>query len=224
LLEGQAQHALGREADSLAACQKAAERECPYPALSLSIASQLLQLDHPQLARQVLSGIEKPMAKELSYWLLLFQAGDRLKDADLMVKAGAQAYALAPKDPRIINNYAAALLIARQNPDQAIKLTVQLLSANPESLVAVVNHGAALLMNDRPVEAEELLHRVQTNVLNRTQLTLYKLDQFEAYLRLHQYDRAWSVSDQIETDLLYPTQQHWFKQARQQLPPRQKQG
>jgi predicted Zn-dependent protease len=147
---------------------------------------------------------------------------EHLKDVDLLLKAATRAFEIMPKDPVVMNNYAAALLIHRQRPDEVIKLTLQLFSSNPNSLHAVVNHSAAMLLNDRPKEAEVLLARVSTNNLNRGQMALYNLDLFETYSGLRQYDRAWAISDRIETNLLYPTQQKWFAQARSQLPPKTK--
>jgi hypothetical protein len=87
-----------------------------------------------------------------------------------------------------------------------------------------VNHSAALLLNDRPKEAEALLARVQTNTLNSAQLALFNLDLFETYYSLHQYDHAWKVSDQIEVNRLYPSQQRWLDRTRQKLPPRPNSG
>src|SRR5262249_27601987 len=162
------------------------------------------------------------LQEEVQYWVLLFTVADQLKDTDLLIKAARQAYALKPKDPVVINNYAAALIIRRQDPQEVIKLTLPLFTDNPNSLHAVVNHSAALLLNDRPKEAEALLSRVRTNTLNRAQLALFNLDLFETYFSLHDFDRARQISDQIEADLLYPTQRHWLEQVRQGLPPRSK--
>jgi predicted Zn-dependent protease len=224
-LEGRAELALGGTGAARNAFEKAAEHECPYLSLSFNMASQFVDLGYGDFAQQVLARLEKPpLAKELSYWLLVFRAADLQKNVDLLLKAAAHAYELAPDNPAVINNYAAALIINRKNPEQAIKLTVQLLAAAPDSLHAMVNHSAALLLNDRPKEAEELLSRVKTNGLNRVQLALYNLDLFETYSSLEQYDRAWSVSDHIETDLLYPNQRKWLDLTRQKLPQRQKAG
>jgi predicted Zn-dependent protease len=222
-LEGRAELALGRDSTALAAFQKASDRDCPYPGLALRMASQLLEFGHANLARPILARLEKPLKDDPAYWLLVFKAADKEKDVKSMVSAATRCYELTPHEPMAINNYAAALLIGRQNPQDAIRLTIQLLSENPNSVYAMVNHSAALLLNERASEAEALLHRVRTNQLDRAQSSIYYMDLFETYYRLRQFDRAWSYLDRIETNLLYPTQQQWLKQTRQQLPPRQKQ-
>jgi predicted Zn-dependent protease len=225
-LEGRSEIGLGRSSTAASAFQKAAQREFPFAGLGQRVASQLLQFGYPELSRQILIRLEPALQDEIGYWTLVFGVADRLKDVDLLVKAAGHAHRLAPHDPVVLNNYAAALIIARARPDEAIKLTFELLTQSPESLraVAVVNHGAALLLNDRPREAESLLKEINTNGMQRAQLTLYNLDLFETYLSLRQYDRAWRASDGIEPDFLYPTQRKWLLERRKQLPPRAKEG
>jgi hypothetical protein len=222
-LEGRAELALGRDRNADDAFQKAAGLEFPFPSLGLKVAAQLDHLGRSELARQVLASLEKHLNDESQYWVLVFQVADHLKDVDLLVKAAMRAHDLLPEEAIVSNNYAAALLISRQRPEEAIKLTLPLYAANTNSLYAVVNHSAALLLNDRPKEAEALLSRVRTNGLNRAQIALYNLDLFEAYSSLRQFDRAWAIGDRIETNLLYPPQQKWFAEARMRLPPKPKQ-
>lgn len=223
-VEGRAELGLGRVSNAEAAFNKAAEREYTYPVLGRQVASQLVQLGQPAPAKQILLRLEHALENDSSFWLLLFSAADRLRETDLLVKAAQRAYQLSPKEPAVINNYAAALLITRQSPQEAIRLTMQFLSDNPNSLHAIVNHSAALLLNDRPKEAEMLLSRVQTNTLTRAQLAIYHLDLFEVYFRLQQFDLAWTISDRIEIQHLYPSQRQWLETTRRQLPPRQKVG
>ncbi len=223
-LEGRAELALGRELNAKAAFKKAVERDFPFPVLAHRVAGQLLLVGYPELARQVLARVEEPLKEDPNYWLLVFTAADGVKDVDLLLRAAARAYELQPRDPRAMNNYAAALIINRKEPEKAIQLTVQLYAQDPNSLYAVVNHSAALLLNDRAKEAEALLSRVSTNHLTASQLALYHLDLFETCVRLRQYDRAWAVSDRIEAERLYPTQRAWLEKARQQLPARDKSG
>src|SRR5262249_1443054 len=116
------------------------------------------------------------------------------------------------------------LIITRQNPQEIIRITLPLYSEHPNLLVALVNHSAALLLNGRPKEAEALLKRVPTSTLTPLQMALYNLDLFETYLGLGQYELAWSISDRIDQEHLYPPQRRWLQQARQQLPPRVKTG
>jgi tetratricopeptide (TPR) repeat protein len=219
-LEGRAELALGRDANARAAFEKIRGREFFYPQMGQQIATLLLEAGHAALARDVLAGLEPALSGSVHYWLLMFQAADRLKEIDRMIEAGRRAHELAPNHPGAANNYAAALLIKRYKPEEAIRLTLQLYTQNPNSLFAVVNHSAALLMNQRPQEAEALLRRVQTNGMTKAQIAIYNLDLFEIHMNLRRFDLAWEISDLIDSSLLYPTQQEWLEQSRQQLPPR----
>lgn len=223
-LEGRADWGLSRTANAEDCFRKTGDAEFPYPGLGLRVAGHIFQLGQVEPAKKVLLRIEKPLEEDPAYWSLLFSIADALKDVDLLVKAATRAYELRPNDPAMVNNYAAALIITRKNPQEVIKMTLQLFAQNPNSLHAVVNHAAALLLNDRAREAEILLGRVQTNTLSKSQLALYNLDLFEAYLGLQKYDLAWSISDQIEVERLYPSQREWLESRRQQLPPRDKSG
>jgi hypothetical protein len=116
-----------------------------------------------------------------------------------------------------MNNYAATLLIMRRNPEEAVRLTLQLLAQNPASPVARVNHAAALLLNERVAEAENLLRSVPTNALNRAQISLYNLDLFEMKVRLGHLENAKALLDLIEERYLYPPQREWLTKLRKQL-------
>jgi predicted Zn-dependent protease len=223
-LEGRAELGLGRTENAKAAFTRAVEREIPSPSFGLRTASQLLDFGFPELARTLLLRLENSFQHDFTFWVLLFRASDQLKDVDNLVKSASNAYLLNPNDRVLANNYAAALIITRQKPEEAIRLTLPLISDNPSSVHAVINHSAALLLNGRPKEAEALLNTIATNRLTASQWTLYNLDRFETCLTLHDYDCARSLSDTIDVQYLYPSQRRWLDDARRQLPPRQKDG
>ncbi|MHC1764149.1 MAG: hypothetical protein AB9869_07565 [Verrucomicrobiia bacterium] len=220
-LEGRAELIVGRSPTADAAFEKAAESEFPFTSIGFRVANQLVEYGRAAAAKKVLAQLEDDLQHDASYWYLTFNVADRLKDADLLTRAASKGYELSPTSPVAANNYAAAMIISRENPHEVIKLTMELYAQNPNSLHAVVNHSAALLQNGRAAEAETLLGRVRTNGLNRVQLALYNLDVFEALLQLQRYEQAWAVSDLIDASLLYPTQQKWLESAREKLPPRE---
>lgn len=220
-LEGRAELIVGRGPTADAAFEKAADSEFPFTSIGFRVANQLVEYGRAAAAKKVLAQLEDDLQHDASYWYLTFNVADRLKDADLLTRAASKGYELSPASPVAANNYAAAMIISRENPHEVIKLTLELYAQNPNSLHAVVNHSAALLQNGRAAEAETLLGRVRTNGLNRVQLALYNLDVFEALLQLQRYEQAWAVSDHIDASLLYPTQQKWLESAREKLPPRE---
>ncbi len=217
-LEGRAELALQRPQAADAAFRKMAERGFEYPQLGLKAATELLALHQAEFARELLVKLQAELAGEVSYWTTLFAAADLLKDCDLMLHAARQAYLLLPANPSVMNNYAAALLILRQNPDEAVRLTLQLFAQNPASIVTKINHSAALLLNERASEAEAILKTIRTNTLNRAQLTVYNFDLFETLYRLGRLDQAQAATERIEEEFLYPPQRAWLAKLRKQLP------
>jgi tetratricopeptide (TPR) repeat protein len=223
-LEGRAEFALRRRFFADTAFQKLEEWDVGDPNLGLHIAAQLAELGYAALARDLLQKMEKDFCEDAKYWTLLFKTADDLKQVDLMFSASKRAFQLLPQDPVAINNYAATLIISRQNQEELIELTLRLFSENPRSPVAAVNHGAALLLNQRPRDAEGLLREVNTSKLTRSQTAHYHLDLFELHVGLQQYDRAWAIGNLIDATHLYPTQRRWLEQTRRELATRAREG
>lgn len=223
-LEGRAELGLHRQFLADTAFQKLAEWELNDPGLGFSIASQLLKIGYPTIAREMLRKVEKDLSNESDYWMLLFNVADELRDVELMLSASRRAFELRPQEPTVMNNYAASLLISRRNSEEVIGLTLSLLAQNPRSLIAIVNHSAALMLNQRHREAETLLRKVDTTKLTKPQATHYYLDLFELYFNLEQYERAWAIGQLIEPLHLYPPQRQWLDQTRKQLAALSKDG
>ncbi len=219
-LEGRAELALGRHTTAEMAFRQIPVSPLDDNSVASIVANDLLKLSYPAIARDLLQKREKDFVRDFNYWMLLFSAADQLKDVDLMLSASSKAYQLNPNDPIIVNNHAAALLISRQQPDEVIKLTLLFVSQNPDSILARINHSAALLLNGRPLEAEKLLKTVNTSELTRSQIAIYNLDLFEMHLALQQYELAWKTRNLIEPQFLYPTQRKWLEEAEKLLPAR----
>jgi predicted Zn-dependent protease len=223
-VEGRAESALHRPWSAANAFKKITEWEFHPPGLGLTVSFNLLQLGQAEIARDVLLQLESEFKADAQYWLLLFRAADELKQVELMLTAAERAFHLRPADPVALSYYVAALLITRQRPEEAVRFTFQLFVQSPRSTLAAVNHGAALLLNERPQEAEALLKNIRTNRFTRAQSSLYHFDLFELYFRLHRYDQAWIMHDRIEPEHLYPSQLGWLKQALLQMPPKPQDG
>lgn len=219
-LEGRAELGLRRRFHATSAFQKMSEWEFHFPLLGLSVANDLIGLDFAASARDVLTKLEKSLAANAEYWSALFQAGERLKQTDLMLAAARRAHELRPADPSMANNYAAALLIQREAPEEAIRLTLRAIWRSPHFPTARINHAAALLLNERAEEALAFLNDIDLLKLTETQRTIYHLDRFEACLKLQRYAEAWANCELIDPRHLYPPQARWLEQARAQLPAR----
>lgn len=218
--EGKAELGQQRLFSAAAAFQKMSGWDFHPAQLGLTVSADLFQSGFPEAARNVLLHSREELAADAKYWALLFRVAAALKDEALMLSSASQAHQLRPADPILANDYAAALLIQRRQPSDAIKLTFSLFSQNPRSLVTAMNHAGALLLNQRPAEAEALLRSIPTHRLSRTQAAIYDFNSFEAYFSLGELDRAALILGRIDLPSLYPTQRRWLEQARERMPAR----
>lgn len=219
-LEGRAELGLQRHFSAEMAFRKIRDWEFSHAKLALKTASDLMQLGYAELAREILLKLEKPLANNAEFWATLFQAAEKLKQPELMLQASRRAFQLNPRDPIQINNYAASLLILRDDPAEAIHVTFLAKSQSPGLNLALINHGAALMLNGRLEEAESEFRSIDPLALNHAQRTLFYLDLFELRFRQQQFDKVWLVSDLIDLRNLYAPQKTWFEEVCRELPPR----
>lgn len=219
-LEGHAEFGRGDSQAALAAFDQAAALECDEPALSLTIAESLIELGFVRPAGALLQRLQAKLANDPAYWLVLTKVAHAQKDAALLLRATERACHLDPRNGIAANNYAAALLISRTQPDQAIKLTRQLLQQLPAALEPRVNHASALLLNRRTAEAQDLLANVDTTRLSAEEASQYHRAVFEVCLNLGKTKEAWAAYDRIDKPRLYPVQAQWLEAAIKSLPPR----
>jgi len=209
-LEGRAALQQGRTGPALASFDQAAGFPSPNPAVALLMAKGLLKLEYAAQAKRLLTGREKELGDRPDYWQTVFEVGLRLKDPDFLVVGARKQYEAHPDDPVQVNRYAAALLATRFQGEEAVKLTLELVRARPDSLAAMVNHSMALLLNRRTEEAGALLDRVKPESLLGGESTAYHLARFELCFQRKQYDKASQEVSKIDPEFLFPQQKAWL--------------
>ncbi|MEK7686545.1 MAG: hypothetical protein AAB466_14105 [Verrucomicrobiota bacterium] len=219
-LEGRAELGEGRAPTAEIAFRKAGQHTYQIRSLGLIIAEDLTKLGYAAIARDILVPLEAHFKDSLEYWGAAFTTALELKDAPWVLKASTRTYELKPLDITYLNRYAAALLLNRTRPEEAVKLTLQLVSAYPNSLASVINHSMALLLNQRTREARTLLANINANRLTPAESASYYLALFEVFYNLHEYDQAWRMSDRIERQHLFPIQVKWLESLHKQMPAR----
>lgn len=134
-----------------------------------------------------------------------------------LLQAAERLHRLMPGDAMASHYYAAALLIFRLRPEQAIAITLRLHQANPDQRGLAVNHAAALLQNGRAQEAEDLLRSLFFTPdevrAGNPDLTQYNLIRFEANWHLGNFTAARIYLDRIRQAQLYPAQKEWLEAA-----------
>ena len=219
-LEGCAESGLDRPAVADRCFRIVAQHPVESRALALSTAGSLLKLGYAAVARDLLLPLEHDFRERADYWQELLGAAYQLKEAELVSKAAAAGYRLQPENAVCANNYAAALLVNRDLPEQAVSLTLQILNRFPDSNAAKINHALALLLNLRSSDAEAILKSVDPEKLSDEEASSFYLGRFEVFFNQQRYDQAWEASDRITAKYLFPKQLKWLEQMRERLPPR----
>jgi hypothetical protein len=224
-LEGRAALAQQRRHRAETAFNKATEFPFENIPLGLWTASQLRQWGFPNHARDLLAKLPEAAELDPEYWATALAAAYETKQVDPMLQAAAKAYYLKPDDWMTMNNYAAALLVARQQPQEAIKLTMQLLTSLPASappkiaMAFKINHSLALLLNQRAAEAEAILKTIPENSLMPMEANAYYLAWFELSCHRQQWEQARQMSQRLDPNFLFPNQRLWLDKMRKQMPP-----
>ena len=210
-LEGRAELGLARTNMARLAFDRAAGCEFESAQLALAVGSNLSKIGHAKPAREILLRVKPRFSGNAEYWQALFGAALELKDSALVLEATSEAYRLVPNDPKTINRYAAALLLNRQRPEEAVKLTLQLVSLYPTSIAAIINHSLALLLNHRTEEARGVLNGIDSTRLLPAEKASYYLAWFEVYYNLGRFDHVTRVGGQIDRKYLFPIQVEWME-------------
>ncbi len=216
-LEGLAEVRRQRRSRAEEAFGKAGEAGFENLGLGVFVARDMMQMGYPVQAKTILAKLEKPLSQNLEYWRLVFDNAYALKDPELALSAAARAYQLQPKEPLLVNNYAAGLLTLRRRPDEAVRLTLQLLLQSPNSSAAKINHSLALLQNHRLQEAETLLKKIDSAKLQANEANAYYQAMLELHLDLKQYEQARAIIGRIDTNPLFPVELQWLEQVKKQI-------
>ena len=105
----------------------------------------------------------------------VFAASYGAQDVAALLTSTENEFRLSPKDPVALNHYAAALLLNRTRPEEAIELTFQLYAAYPQNTTAGINHACALLLNNRAEEARKLLESLNVQTMSSVERSPYYL-------------------------------------------------
>ena len=221
LLEGRAELAAKRLASADRAFEKAAESLYEIPPLGLAVARELTRIKYHKFALKIYNQLESAYERDLRFWEGVFDAAFAVQDAIQVLKATEHCYRLNPNDVQVHNRYAAALIVNRSNPEEIIRLTLELIHRYPRSLAAMLNHTFALLINQRTAEAKALLERIDPHELSPVEMSSYHLARFELNYNLELWDEAAEAGAKISRATLFPVQRRWLDEALSKLPPRQ---
>ncbi|MDH7502228.1 MAG: hypothetical protein QHJ82_05865 [Verrucomicrobiota bacterium] len=217
-MEGRALHSLNQRVEALDVFRTAAKLGFPDASFAMRAGIDLLRMGYPDVAWDVLKPLEKTLAANVDYWFAMSDAAQMLKrDAAALLRVTARAYELQPNSFRAIYNYASALIMNRQKPAEAARLTLTALARDTNSISSRLLHSAALALNRRYAEADEMLKSVPVSKVAGPAMSFYFYTALEIHMGLEDYDRARVDIGKIDAQHLFPTQAAWVERTRRQL-------
>ena len=217
-LEGLADAGQGRTYNAGKAFDAVIEAEADISVdQSMAMAWEVYGIGYPEIASKLLAGHRADLERNLKYWEITFASAYKLKRADLIAEAAQRMMAIDPTNVVSLNNYAAALLVRRERPEEAIRFTMQLINQNASNIGFILNHGLALLQNDRVEEAESHFRRLASNELRPELVTSLGLGWFELYFKTDDKDKAKTALLDVNETHLFPEQKDWLESAKTAL-------
>lgn len=162
------------------------------------------RLDH--LALATIRLLEPHGMDDPGYWSQRTLVASQTQDAFELVRCSTERFSLEPNDILARNMHAAVLLMARQNPSEAVRLTFQNMALLPMNPDVRLNHAMALAFNGRTREAAAILEGTPVRSLSATQRNHYHLAWFDVHVAQQDWDKARERSRLMDQRLLLPLQ------------------
>lgn len=180
--------------------------------LTFEIASSLIDLGYHSIGQDLLLPLESQLGDRPAYWLKLIICAHANRQSDPLLKAAHKAHSRFPKNLPLANDYAAALLIRRQEPAEAVHLTMEVVKVLPSPAVKI-NHSIALIRNNRTSEASDLLNSIQVDSLSHEERSFWHLARFELEVVAGNVSAARQAVAEIDLKLLFPEQKSWVNRT-----------
>lgn len=217
-LEGYAAHRLSQGLLARTRFEMAAATGFPVGDAGLQAALGMQHSECPDLALTVLSGLRARLAQHPAYWETTLEiVMDQRRDEALLLEAARRGLELQPDSPVAKLNYAAALLIRREEAPEALRHTFDVVSQRPQLLVGLINHAIALAHCERPNESERILRAIAPESLDDIQRASYAVALVEVHSRTGEWDQVGRDLAGVRRDLLFPTQLEWVRSVERRL-------
>ena len=215
-LQGRAEFAVNRKRSAKDSFDEISERLSKSEMLN-EVDLSIDNMGFHEKASELLIAGESVHKQEPHYWLVRFNNAYALKEAEQILVAALAAYQLDESNPVHQNNYAAALLIHRAKPEEALTLTKSLLTAYPYSFQAQINHALALAQNKQPEAALKIIRQIPRERLISMENSFVNLALFDSHLLRSETAQAKETAEAINPDHLLPLQQEWLESQLEQL-------
>lgn len=204
-LEGRALLAQDRPESGASSFAKAVAS--PFVASAVgSMAQGMIDARHPAMALQLLRSAPTNSIPAPSLHRLPLQIAESQKDESMLLTSARFLHQSSENDLAEMSNLAAALLINRKDPAQALALTLRITQLRPDLPAFRINHAQALTQNYRPAEAIRLLQSMGTNRFSESERTAYHFAVADARLALGETNAARLHAALLRQESLFPSQ------------------
>jgi tetratricopeptide (TPR) repeat protein len=216
-LEGVAEHGMDHRARAEDLFRQLLADPPTETRLTYECGTTLQSLGYNEIAQGLLKRLESALGGKQEFWQHMAQVAHTTRDAEQLLVACEKAFLLSSNNPVAANNYAAALLTARQKPAEAVRLTIDVVTRSPNSRIARINHALALAQNGRFTESRAALDGINPDALNPMERTYWHMGQLECAIGQSDVDRGRHHIDQIQQQFLFPSQTDWLTRQRAKL-------
>ena len=217
-ISGLADLKLGRTEAAAAAFAKVPTQQLGDSLVAYSVARDLLHLGYSEISSKMLQKLEADYGGKSTFWFDLTSAAYEARDMDVLSTAARKAWELEPNRIDLINNYAAVLIVLRQRPDEAVKLTLTLLTSQPNRAEFRINHALVLLQNGRLDEAENVLKSVNPARLNVNESAVVDYAWFELNIHRGNFAAAKKIYPTIQRTQFLQPQLDWLDAEYKKIP------
>lgn len=212
-LEGVGLRGLRRDEAAEDAFQRFVAQPTVSEIANFNSATTMARLGYSSLGLNLLQSMASSTNAGILFWKQYLLTAYEARNAKELLVAAKKLHESDPSDKEGMNDYAAALLTLRQNPQEALRLTFDLLQRNPESINYQINHAQSLVLNRRTEEAASTLRSIPRAALVSAQLIQYDLTQIEVYLQSGKVTEAQRLAKNLDRTFLFPEQLEWLKTA-----------
>jgi hypothetical protein len=154
---------------------------------------------------------ESLMGGRTDYWSARVRLGHAMGDAEALLEATLRMRLLDPMSPAGANDHAAALLILRRDPVEALRL-VRLETVRASGGVAPrINEALALVQMGELNAGEAILSALALGPLSAMERTMVCLGRFEVHARRGRVEAAMQMYRAIEGRFLMSVQSRWLE-------------
>lgn len=185
--------------------------------LALYVGSSLWTLGYPASAFAALSPEKTRYRNSSTYWELMLDVSKCLQKSSQMLIAAENLIRLDPKNISYLLHHSSYILAQRHRCDEALTITTRLLDRYPENPTVRLNHGCALMLNDRLEDAHSLLSNVDERILEPSNRHRYFLAWMELHFRTGDLGEAWRIGRQADPNILLPEERAHYRNIWEEL-------